>query len=486
MTPRNAEIQCQSPILQPAGSKSVKTGTMTERIKRAFLKQEIYNQIDAEDILGRQRFSLFRIFSLTGALVSLGVFMKMYFMFSSLDIIHVVLPVLSSIMLINFYNLSNTKTLDRAYYIVLLSAFTLLHIVSYSTGGIRSASIIYHSVVILYAFMLLGKKGGKIFSVLFGLQVLYIFFISRYTDLTSFAFLDNKQDHIEEDFLFNALFSFFLITAHSNYLNSGRNIVLRKVTEQRDELAEKNNLLNRANATLENANRELDKFAYVVSHDLKAPLRAIGAVSGIIKQDIGAGELETINPQLDIIQQRVKRMENLIDGILAYSKAARAVEEPALVNIYDLIRNTADMLNASENCHLSISSDLSVKTGSIKLQQLFLNLIDNAIKHNDKINPQIEITVNQYEEYLHCTVKDNGPGIEEKFHEKIFVIFQTLKARDEFESTGIGLSIVKRIVDDAGGKIWIHSEKGKGTEFHFTWPFIMELKTVRSEAEYLF
>lgn len=457
-------------------------------LKSSLFQQHLYQKIDGEDILARQRFSLFRIFSLTGALVSAGVFMKMCFMFDDLSLLHLVLPVLSAIMLINFYLLRYTENLDRAYYIVLFSAFALLHIVSYSTGGIQSASIIYHSVVILYAFMLLGKKGGKLFSILFGIQVIYIFLISRYTTFANFQFLNNNPHHIEEDFLFNALFSFFLITAHSNYLNSGRNIVLRKVTEQRDELAKKNNLLNRINTTLENANKELDKFAYVVSHDLKAPLRAIGAVSGIIKQDIAEGETESVEMQLDIIQQRVLRMENLIDGILTYSKSARAEEIIQEVNIFETIQNSIDMLNATGFCNLHLNENLRIETTATKLQQLFLNLIDNAIRHNDKSDISITISVHSYEDHLHCIVEDNGPGIEEKFHEKVFVIFQTLKARDEFESTGIGLSIVKRIIDDCGGKIWIQSEKNQGCAFHFTWPVASQISNNQriSEPEHFF
>ena len=457
-------------------------------IKSLPLQQHLYHKIDREDILARQRFSLFRIFSLTGTLVSTGVFMKMYFMFEELSLLHMVLPVLSGIMLFNLYLLKSTEKLERSYYIVLYAAFVLLHIVAYSTGGIQSASIIYHSVVILYAFMLLGKKGGKIFSILFGIQVIYIFLISRFTGLTNFEFLNNNPHHIEEDFLFNALFSFFLITAHSNYLNSGRNIVLRKVTEQRDELATKNNLLNRTNKTLENANKELDKFAYVVSHDLKAPLRAIGAVSGIIKQDITEGETEAVQMQLDIIQQRVLRMENLIDGILTYSKSARAEENIQEVRIFEMIQNTIDMLNATSFCKINLNENLRIETSATKLQQVFLNLIDNAIRHNNKSLISVCISVDFYEDHLHCIVADNGPGIEEKFHDKVFVIFQTLKARDEFESTGIGLSIVKRIIDDCGGKIWIQSEKDQGCAFHFTWPVTSQTICVQtqSQPEYFF
>lgn len=441
------------------------------RLKLNFFKQNIYESIDSEDVLNRQKFALFRIFSFTGSVVSAGVFVKMCFMFHHLHPLHYVLPALSLVMLFNFYSIKSSEQLQRAYVIVLASAFVILHIVSYSTGGIRSASILYHPVVILYAFMLLGKKGGRAFSILFAFQVAFIFIMSRFTNYTSFEFLQNNQSHIEEDFLFNGFFTFFLISAHSHYLNSGRNIVIQKITQQRDELAKKNLMLKQSNITLETANSELDKFAYIVSHDLKAPLRAIGSVTGMIQDDARGKISPEVDDHLNIIHGRVARMEALINGILQYSKSVRSKEVFSLTNMGQLINESVELLDASAFCKVDKKIDnLSYHVSRTKMQQVFINLIGNAIKHNNKAVPDIIISVKHAADFLHFIVKDNGPGIHAKFHEKIFVIFQTLKARDEFESTGIGLSIVKRIIDDMGGKIWVESEEGSGAEFHFLWP----------------
>lgn len=444
---------------------------MLLNLKKIFFNHGVYLKIDSENILDKQRFVLFSIFSLTGAAASSGVFVKMYFMFESLKPVHFLLPALSLIMLINFYIIKTPSRLTKAYFVILMSAFILLHIVSYSTGGIRSASILYYAVLILYAFMLIGRKTGQFFTALLCTQVIYIFFVTRYTGLTSFDFLQNKTSHIEEDFLFNGLFAFFLIAAQSVYLNSGRNIVLRKIIRQRDELAYKNLLLQQSNITLDNQNKELDKFAYIVSHDLKAPLRAIGNLAGWVDED-NRGKLNAETCEhLKTITSRVVRMEALINGILQYSKTSRQKEVVKDINIKILLNETIDLLNANNFCVLRIPETLpSIKMCTVKLQQVFLNLLDNAIRHNDKPNIRIEINLRYEENNFYFSFKDNGPGIEPEYHERIFIIFQTLKARDQFESTGVGLAIVKKIIDDEGGEITVESEAGGGVSFNFILP----------------
>lgn len=222
---------------------------------------------------------------------------------------------------------------------------------------------------------------------------------------------------------------------------------------------------------LERTNKELDKFAYVVSHDLKAPLRAIGNLTDWIEEEAGTTFSEDIRKNFNIIKGRVVRMEGLINGILDYSKATKSIGKEELLEVKDLINDTVDLLAVPENCKIDFTTDLpKIFADRIKLQQVFLNLISNSIKHNNK--PSIEIKVNAFEmdKFWKFSVTDNGPGIDQKYYEKIFVIFQTLQARDEFESTGVGLAIVKKIIDEQNGKIWIESELGQGTTFNFTIP----------------
>jgi signal transduction histidine kinase len=232
----------------------------------------------------------------------------------------------------------------------------------------------------------------------------------------------------------------------------------------------KNNLL-----SLEKKNKELDQFAYVVSHDLKAPLRAISSLAEWIAEDSAASLTKESKENLIILRGRVSRMENLIHGILAYTKAGKIGNERSNVNINELLAEIIDSLNPSGNFEIKIDfAPLWIQTESVKLQQVFANLISNAIKYMDKPAGKIKIGCTKLEDSCQFYVEDNGPGIEAEYQEKIFVIFQTLSARDHVESTGIGLSIVKKIIEDQGGKIWVESKIGLGSRFVFNWPETIE------------
>lgn len=223
---------------------------------------------------------------------------------------------------------------------------------------------------------------------------------------------------------------------------------------------------------LERINAELDQFAYVVSHDLKAPLRAINNLSEWIEEDISHLLEGETKDQFRLLRGRVHRMENLINGILSYSRAGRikTVKEKFLIR--GLVDELCESFSTKKPLSFRIEGDagMEIEAERIALTQILQNLISNGIKYNDKA--EINITVgwkdlgNQFEFY----VGDNGPGISPEFHERIFVIFQTLQARDEVESTGVGLAIVKKILDEKHSQIKIETAMGEGTTFRFTWP----------------
>lgn len=229
---------------------------------------------------------------------------------------------------------------------------------------------------------------------------------------------------------------------------------------------------------LELTNKELDEFAYVVSHDLKAPLHAISNLTEWIEEDMKGKFSEETNSNFNIIKSRVSRMEDLINGLLEFARANHKKGEKASVNINEFINEVIEFCAIPVNCSIAIPSQLPVLYGDkIKFQQIFSNLIGNAIKYNDKSEINIVISAEEKENDWLISVKDNGPGIDPRFHEKVFVIFQTLNPRDTVESTGVGLAIVKKIVEEEGGVIWVESEAGQGADFRFTWP-----KESRSEA----
>ena len=237
-------------------------------------------------------------------------------------------------------------------------------------------------------------------------------------------------------------------------------IDVRKKTE-----AQKEKLI----AELDSANRELKDFAYIVSHDLKAPLRAIGSISQWIHTDYSDKLDEDGKMQLDLLLSRVHRMQNLIEGVLSYSRVTRVKEENEEIDLNKLVGEAIEMVAPPDNFVINVDRDLpNVSFGPTRLLQVFENLVSNAVKYNDKETGEITIHCTDRGKEWAFSVSDNGPGIEEKYFEKIFQIFQTLRARDEFESTGIGLTIVKKIIENNGGTIHVDSAPGKGTTFTFT------------------
>lgn len=243
-----------------------------------------------------------------------------------------------------------------------------------------------------------------------------------------------------------------------------------KVEEKAQELALVNASLAETNASLASRNQELDQFTYIVSHDLKAPLRAIANLSEWLEEDLEDKLDEDTSQQIKLLRQRVLRMDAFIDGLLRYSRAGRLKESKTIVDVKQLLEEIIDSLNPPSEFTIKINGEMPVfQTEALPLQQVLSNLISNGIKHNPHPEGKIEISVSDRGSAYQFAVADNGEGIPAKYHDKIFEIFQTLTSREEKESTGIGLSIVKKIIEHQGGKIWLESQEGQGTTFYFTW-----------------
>ncbi|MBE9168718.1 PAS domain-containing protein [Pleurocapsales cyanobacterium LEGE 06147] len=250
-----------------------------------------------------------------------------------------------------------------------------------------------------------------------------------------------------------------------------RKLVEKELQQRAEELSQVNVALAQTMTLLQERNQELAQFAYVVSHDLKAPLRAMANLSAWIEEDFGERLPEANQHQLQLLRKRVYRMEALIDGLLEYSRVGRTQADVETFVVEELLAEVIESLAPPETFTIEIESGMPrLTTKRLLLNQVFSNLISNAIKHHDRIDGNIRISVRERENGYEFAVSDDGPGIDSRYHQKIFAIFQTLKSRDDQKNTGVGLAIVKKIVETEGGSISVESRVGYGTTFRFIWP----------------
>lgn len=236
-----------------------------------------------------------------------------------------------------------------------------------------------------------------------------------------------------------------------------------------EELAQMTTVLAQTTSILEKRNSELDQFAYIVSHDLKAPLRAVANLCQWIEDDIEQHLTKDTRYQMYLMRNRVQRMEALINGVLQYSRLGRLQTESEIVDIEELLTQIIDSLFSPPPTVTILPGMPKLRTERLPLEQVFTNLINNAIKHNQGNDLQVVISAKEQLNSYEFAVSDNGQGIAPEFHDKIFVIFQTVGKPDKVESTGVGLAIVKKIVEDRGGTISLESKLGQGATFRFTW-----------------
>lgn len=249
---------------------------------------------------------------------------------------------------------------------------------------------------------------------------------------------------------------------------SDKNEETQKLLERSKELAAE---LSDKAMTLEKTNQELDNFAYVASHDLKSPLRGINSLAGWVQEDCEAILPDESRQHLQQMQQRVTRMEALLDDLLEYSRAGRLNPQPESVDVGELVASVVSMLDTPTGYQINLMSPtFAIHTVRTPLMQTLMNLVSNGIKYNDKGDRgRLKISASVEGDFVRFTVSDNGPGIESQYHEKIFEMYQRLDA-GQAEGSGMGLAIVKKLVAFYGGELWLESEPGNGSTFSFTWP----------------
>ena len=241
-----------------------------------------------------------------------------------------------------------------------------------------------------------------------------------------------------------------------------RRMQLNDTLEQR--VAERSTALTRSN-------RDLDQFAYVASHDLRAPLRAIDNLANWIAEDAAAVLPEPSRVHLDKLRGRIKRMEKLLDDLLAYSRTNRLGYPVEVVDTARLIHDIVARMELPPGFVFTLDDKMPfLTTLRVPLETVLRNLIDNAIKHHDRSTGEVCVALRDLGDFVEFAITDDGPGIAEQYQTRIFEIFQTLKPRDQVEGSGIGLAIVKKIVESQAGTITVESGAGRGACFRFTWP----------------
>jgi light-regulated signal transduction histidine kinase (bacteriophytochrome) len=247
----------------------------------------------------------------------------------------------------------------------------------------------------------------------------------------------------------------------------GKNLA-NYIREQAEQLIKVNKDQERLLVELAIQNKELNDYAQIVSHDLKSPLRSIEALVSWIKEDFEDVLDKEGKTHLSLIVSHLEKMDALISGILKYSTINKEVRTDREVDLNRLVQDTIKLLHVSEHIEVKMHQLPFINGDQFKLQQLFENLIDNAVSNMDKVNGRIDIISRDLDSKYQFEIKDNGKGIDAAYFDKIFQVFQKLE--NDSNSLGMGLSIVKKIITYYNGEIWLDSELGKGTSFFFTLP----------------
>jgi PAS domain S-box-containing protein len=227
------------------------------------------------------------------------------------------------------------------------------------------------------------------------------------------------------------------------------------------------------NQQLKRSNRDLEDFAYIASHDLKTPLGGIKSAALWLEEDLHDLSDES-RKLLGLMRSRINRMETLLDDLLTYSRVGRADTAASEAKLADIFASIIEVVNPPAHIQVRVEGELPViVTASAQLEQVLRNLINNAIKHHDKRSGEVVLSGKRVGDFVEFVVRDDGPGILPQFHDKIFQLFQTLKRRDEVEGSGMGLALVKKLVEQQNSCITVHSQgNGTGAEFRFQWPTV--------------
>lgn len=270
-----------------------------------------------------------------------------------------------------------------------------------------------------------------------------------------------------EDFWAHVTVSVITIEGRQVLLVCWRDITDRKRLEEEVTLRQQE---------LVRSNEELEQFAYVASHDLRAPLRAIESLAEWITADLGPSLPAQSAEYLGLMRNRLTRMEALLDSLLQYARVGRTEQKMEELDLEAVAKEIFDLQGLREHFRLETDSLPTITTHGTPLKQVLRNLIGNAAKHHDKGQGIIRVQARLRGGFYEFSVSDDGPGIPEQYHSRVFLMFHTLRPRDEVEGCGMGLTMAKKIVENYGGAIGLEAAKPRGTRVVFTWPVKIVVK----------
>ncbi|WP_430412175.1 sensor histidine kinase [Kordia sp.] len=363
-------------------------------------------------------------------------------------------------MLVGLVPYVKSKFLNEVYgWIVFWTLIIFQFYLTYTTA-LNNFSLDYLLVTYVFIFGSVLLLSNRLLVILFSAsQLIHLAYRVHYSEL----------DNISESAILVSMstifiFSFLVMNGLIRYRKN-----LESVNSQLEDRIKQRtaDLENRAKELLRK-NKDLEEFAYVVSHDLKRPLRNIYTLTDWLTEDTAQEFNDTANKSLRLIKEQVTQMDLLVEGILNYSLQMDTDQVKKTVDAQALVERIITV-NSGEHVRIILEKKLpKVSFNESQLLQVFQNLIQNAIKHNDKNNVEIHIDYTVVNEKYQFSIRDNGPGIEEKYFDKIFELFQKLQMETEVDSVGIGLALVKKIIERNGGEIFVESELKKGTTFFFT------------------
>jgi signal transduction histidine kinase len=346
-----------------------------------------------------------------------------------------------------------TKLLVPFLVLMLINLIYVTYVIVKSIIAKRMESILLLVSVILgsiifyvHIFLFLGENGTALIYVNFGYIIVFL--------LLSMLLMKRFSDSFHE------LEQSKAIAIHQK----------KEISIKSKELSSANLELEENLKLLENYNTELDDFNHIVSHDLKSPLVSVHSLVSFIEDDLKTTLDIDTRTHLKLLKDVVARMDALINGLLAYSKVAKGKKHREIFSLNDLLNKVINTLDHQHKNMIHLpNEDVEIYANQLELYHVFQNLLSNSIKHNDKEQAIIQISVEKLANEYVFSVSDNGPGIDAKYHTKIFKIFSQLNVNEDVESTGIGLAIVKKIISGNQGIISIESEKNIGMKIAFTW-----------------